>query len=455
MGSSKIRDKNKGQEGQKGSVKVKEVLVPDMEDISQISESSVEIFRAVFDASDLTSQVDSVKNIVKTVTSDQYQIVSIVLVQWYFNSTNNFRKVISNSLNQVKDEEWRSLLSEQISLHVSKMIDEESTDATDVVRKLLSTFDNFKLGADGVLANSEAVTRFLLNTLESQMESVCEEDISPVDKARMSDEVSDTVRVMVNMVKNSLDDESEVLKSVSDLVYRIMSQEELAMELRGNCGHILVMIMKSENSSELINNISELATTGETKDAKFRLDQPGPTLALLHGVISSAGKDFFINHPSVLSHLLQCYLSIARDRNESPCILGCSKGLLNWSAKFLDVSKESKECCLLEKKKELFEYVWNSLDQAIDSVKHNTKNLVKNIISGLVISGHESVVDQFLSDTLSLPLHSKASLMSLSCLVQTFDITRIFSVYPNIVSENIALMQHETALANIITDLCR
>ena len=269
MGSSKFRDKNKGQEGQKGSVKVKEVLVPDMEDISQISESSVEIFRAVFDASDLTSQVDSVKNIVKTVTSDQYQIVSIVLVQWYFNSTNNFRKVISNSLNQVKDEELRSLLSEQISLHVSKMIVEESTDATDVVRKLLSSFDNFKLGAEGVLANSEAVTRFLLNTLESQMEAVCEEDISPVDKARMSDEVSDTVRVMVNMVKNSHDDESEVLKSVSDLVYRIMSQEELAMELRGNCGHILVMIMKSENSSELINNISQLAATRETKDAKF------------------------------------------------------------------------------------------------------------------------------------------------------------------------------------------
>ena len=102
----------------------------------------------------------------------------------------------------------------------------------------------------------------------------------------------------------------------------------------------------------------------------------------------------------------------------------------------------------------MFEYVWSSLDQPIDVVKHNTKNFIKNIIETLVVAENFSTIDQFLTDILTLPSHSKPRLISLSCLVQSYDIIKILEVYPNIVKDNIGLIVQETAISNLITDLC-
>ena len=172
MGSSKIRDKNKGGGGgKKKSSKDIERLAPDLEDISQIDGSSVEIFSQVFEAGCLTSQLDSIKTLLQSVPEDKFQIVSIVIVQWYFNCQPNsgIRKVISNSLNQVKVTEFCSLLSEQISVHVKNMIQNQNTSDKYVIHNVLVCVDNFRLGQQRVLSESKTVLAFVLETLENQM----------------------------------------------------------------------------------------------------------------------------------------------------------------------------------------------------------------------------------------------------------------------------------------------
>ena len=135
-------------------------------------------------------------------------------------------------------------------------------------------------------------------------------------------------------------------------------------------------------------------------------------------------------------------------------MLGVSKGLVSFSHKLLDHCKQTSEATFLgDIKKDLFDYIWSSLEQPIDSVKHNTKTFIKNIIESLVAGSKHDLVDQLLRDTVDLPLHSKPRLVTLSCLVQSYHIGTIMSVYPDIVTDNVSLILHETAIGNLITDL--
>jgi len=86
-------------------------------------------------------------------------------------------------------------------------------------------------------------------------------------------------------------------------------------------------------------------------------------------------------------------------------------------------------------------------------VKHNTKSFIKNIIESILAGSKKEIVDQFLKeDTMKLPLHSKSRLISLSCLVQSYQVVSIMSLYPDIVTDNVAMILQETAIGNLITD---
>ena len=186
-----------------------ERLLPNEDDIQQIDGASVELFRPVLSAASLSEQVDGVKSLLSSVTSDKHQIVAIVSVQWYFNLSlgSGLRKVISNCLNQIKNPELSDLVIEQIRDHARKILgyphfSDESE--SDVIRRFLSAFDNFKLGSQAVLAESNLLMEFLLDTLTAQMEELGEEDILAVERNRVTEEAGDTCRLLVHVVKVGL-----------------------------------------------------------------------------------------------------------------------------------------------------------------------------------------------------------------------------------------------------------
>ena len=89
-------------------------------------------------------------------TTENYKIVSIVIVKWYFHCSAGLKKVISNSLNSLQDSELEQLISAQFSLHVRALAMAVESRAgegegarvgagAEAVRQLLGGFDNFPL----------------------------------------------------------------------------------------------------------------------------------------------------------------------------------------------------------------------------------------------------------------------------------------------------------------------
>ena len=54
-------------------------------------------------------------------------------------------------------------------------------------------------------------------------------------------------------------------------------------------------------------------------------------------------------------------------------VLGCSRGLVTWSAKLLEMSKQEEMIEYSSQLEAALDYTWNHFEHQIDSVKHNTK----------------------------------------------------------------------------------
>ncbi|XP_023344467.1 thyroid adenoma-associated protein [Eurytemora carolleeae] len=133
--------------------------------------------------------------------------------------------------------------------------------------------------------------------------------------------------------------------------------------------------------------------------------------------------------------------------------MGYSRGLLNWSANFL-------QACRMELVKDFqgleatLEFSWSHLEHSIDSVRHNTKEFLNNIICACKLLGGpgEAMLNLFLKQTLSLPAHKKARFSSLSCLIRSGSLDKILEINPRFREEILELVE-EYALVGPITDL--
>ena len=456
MSTPKIKGTSNGGSNT-NSFKPKEILFPDLDDISQIDSSSVYLFKAIVSAKNLGQQVDCLKDLMKNLSEDKFQITAIVLVQWYFTSglKSGFRKVIANCLSAIKDDKFASLVTEQISVHIRKVCADDNGARGEAVKRILLAFDNFALGECGILAESETVIRFLTTRLQDQVENVCEGDVSPVDKAAQTEEAGESVRALVHLVKGN-SDKPEAIACVSNLVYRILCQAELPLDLRSNCGHIYVLIEKSKGMEKVIQCIDDISRTGSSEDSSFCFSKPGSVLALLHGCVSSLSKEEISkaqNNGNLLGNVLAIYMKISNQDKETQSTLGHSRGLLNWSMKFLEYCKTDNSGAFVSKcQKNLFEYIWNHLEHPVDSVKHNTKNFLNNLILALVAGEASEQVDQLLADTIALPKHNKARIVALSCMVRSYDVLKVVDLYPSIQTDILSLSS-EYALIGQISDL--
>jgi len=456
MSTSKVRGTSNGGTNSNSS-KPRENLVPDIEDISQIDSSSVEFFKSIIEAENLALQVDNIRDLMKNISKDKFQISAIVLVQWYLNAglKSGIRKVIANCLNTIKNDEFATLVTEQISVHIRKLCVEEEGTSADTVKRILLAFDNFKLGESGILAESGTVVKFLMNQLEEQMENVCEGDISPVDKASQTEEAGESIRALVSLVKGNMG-KLDLGDEISSLVYRILCQSDLPLDLRSNCGFIYVLIEKSKDVGKIYRYVEEISKSGSTEDSVFPAINPGSILSLMHGIMSTFSKEEIAeaqNNRNIIGNVLLCYLRIASEDKETQSVLGHNRGLFNWSSKFLDYCKSNNSASFItDSQKELFQYIWNHLEHPVDSVKHNTKSFVNNLIQGMVAGNASDQVDQLLANTIALPLHKKARLVALSCMIRSYNIQRVVEVYPNIQADVLSLSS-EYALVGQIVDV--
>ena len=449
MGSSKIREKHSKVAGGKKDQEVAgEILVPGLEEIAQIDKSSLDLFTDIVVAASLKTQVESIRSLVRSVRAEKYEIVSTVLVSWYFHCSGPLKKVLSNCVNSVKDPDLQQLLSTEIRARVSGL-----TRGPELVPQLLAGFDNFPLYEAAVVSERDSLVGLVVSQLEEEVGGLAQTVLAPVERAALTCRAGASVRLLVHLAR-SWTEWSDLLSPLSSLAGRIVQQAELPQELRDNCGHILVLIIRLEREERLVEYLQELASAGQTKDGEFSYENCGPVLSLLHGVLSTASRAWLErleDSDQILSLLLSALLTVSRTDLASPSLLGCSKGVLCWASRVSDLSQALS---LTESEAgELWQYVWTSLELQVDSVKHNTKNILKAVVTSLLKGGQEVRVSQLLSQTLQLPQHSKPRLIVLSCLVQSWDSALILQRCPKLVAESLSLLQQEVALAGQVSDL--
>ena len=374
-----------------------EILVPDIEDLKQIDKSSVDLFREVLEASNLANQVDKIRSLMRSISKDRFQISAIVFIQWYFNcdSKSGIRKVLSNCLNSIKDEEFKALVKEQVSVHIKKECLEQDKKSADVVKKILFAFENFSIGEAGIQDEAESVINFLTSEMEKQIEIVCEDDISPVDKAVHTEEAGNIIRALVHLLKCCSDKICHLQEKVVSLAYRILCLNELPLDLRSNCGHIYVLIQASKDRSKIAKYIQDIESKGCTEDSLFTMSNPGTVLSLLHGMMSCYSITDLIKdqlQDNSLGVILSTYLRISKETRDTQCILWYTRGLLSWSFKFIEFCKSEESAAFITSyQKDLNEFIWFHLDHSVDLVKHNCRSSFDNLIRGL-LSGKEITI---------------------------------------------------------------
>ena len=168
MGSSKIREKHSKVAGGKKDQEVAgEILVPGLEEIAQIDKSSLDLFTDIVEAASLKTQVESIRSLVRSVRAEKYEIVSTVLVSWYFHCSGPLKKVLSNCVNSVKDPDLQSLISAELRSQVGSL-----TRDPDLVPRLLAGFDNFPLCEAAVLSERDSLVSLVVTQLEEEVDTL-------------------------------------------------------------------------------------------------------------------------------------------------------------------------------------------------------------------------------------------------------------------------------------------
>jgi len=422
-----------------GSSRPAELLRPGKAEVEKHWQAAAHLLLPVLQAPHLEEQVEKVKQAVVGVDEETKDALAEVLVMWYFTSPlkSSVRKVIGNCMNSTKSTQLAEAVTEQVTVKVSSLCKEEE-DTSMAISRILGCFDNCKLGEAGVAAAGDQVPTFLMSTVERRVEEGCEPAISPVDRASSLDQAGEALRALLYVIKARGKAGAE-----GELAHSLLNNQQLPLDLRSNAGIIYVWVKTH---------------TGKQEELEQELTNPGTStleakLSLLNGVLSSYTNEDLKEGETkrgLLTTMLSAYLDIGDNlEQETIVVLARSRGVLHWSTKFLDFCKTTSTCggsvTLLDK---MWEYVWAHLDHSVDSVKHNTKGILGNLVQGLVAGGCSKEVERLLEDAKQLPKDSKARLVAFTCLLRHQSDSVIASC-PNLASDTLALAGEQAIVGHV------
>ena len=423
-----------------GSSKPAELLRPGKGAVEEQWTDAAPLLLPVLQAADLEQQVDRIKTAVAQVEESAVKALAEVLVLWYFSSPlkSAVRKVVGNCMNSTKNQQLAEALTEEVTLQVDKLCQEEDGDTNLAVSRMLGCFDNCKLGEAGLVGAGDKVPDFLVSIVEKRVEEGCEPAISPVDRTASLDQAGEALRALLYVIKSRGKAGAE-----GELTLKLLNNQQLPLDLRTNAGIIYVWV--KVNSGKRDEMEKELATP-ETNNFEARL-------GLLNGVLSSyTSKEIEEGETNrgLLTTLLSSYLDFGDNpEQETILVLGRSRGILHWSTKYLVFCQSSSTCggalSLLGK---LWEYVWGHMDHSVDCVKHNTKGLLANLVQALTVGGCEKEVGKLLEDAMLLPKDSKARLVAFTCLLK-YQPFSVIAKCPDLAGDTLALAREQALSSNV------
>nr|XP_045581875.1 thyroid adenoma-associated protein homolog isoform X1 [Procambarus clarkii]XP_045581876.1 thyroid adenoma-associated protein homolog isoform X1 [Procambarus clarkii]XP_045581878.1 thyroid adenoma-associated protein homolog isoform X1 [Procambarus clarkii] len=256
-----------------------------------------------------------------------------------------------------------------------------------------------------------------------------------------------------------------LLQEISELLLAVLSvvrHPSCPLDLRINCGHLLVVIhsiISQGNLSQLVHHV----VNGEKPYADLTAVAQ---LAVINGVLCvTRSKDPYIgNYETCLGvQVLQAVLNLSSQSNDGSIAISTVRVIYQWTLRTL----EALQFPQAEKKlnmvfnfqspllSSLLDYLWLVWDHFLDSVKHTTKDCFMNLIKILQLIDSESSKYHFLEicKTLLNQLSSrKYRCSAVSCMVPIVGTQTLLEFYPNLAHELVNYMK-DPAMASHAAEL--
>lgn len=195
----------------------------------------------------------------------------------------------------------------------------------------------------------------------------------------------------------------------NDDCWKIISSIDIPVDTKANAGLLLATISKGQKQNLLQSDLHESwdSTT---------------TVCVTSGVISVLDKNYIEESPEILRQLNTTFGPLLKSNIWEPCMISClCRIVLQFSKKLIQLQPALKEPHLSithEISMTCLDYAIANLDHYMDTVRHMSKDIIKNIITfGQKIDGKiiTHILDKINEDALSK--QNKSVVISCVCLV--------------------------------------
>ncbi|XP_018411906.1 PREDICTED: thyroid adenoma-associated protein [Nanorana parkeri] len=392
-----------------------------------------------------------------------------VLAEMYFavDNKNPLKKVLASALNSIPDACKSDVICAFTSCLKKDIAVEDTKGFRKVVDNMASCMEN-SIGHECFSCLFFTALQFLfkvLHSFQSQNKKVLGDGLAQTQL--MHDLLTSVKLAMVLLQKSpeavqelhGSDAQSLLWKEMCDLLCcftNILLDDDLLQNVHSTSGMAVILYLKtmvrnSEKLSKLVNDLILLSVDSSDAPNWFIYccgalckDPPDTVLLFLcQGALAMLEwrDDLGPGGEMLLLNLLRVLLSLSSRLRESSTALYLSRILALWTTSalgsFHSCSKDLQDCFNGSSSTmcSLLEYVYINWEHPLDAVRHQTKQIFRNILqihhtAMMVIPSRE--VDPFLCQLthklLSLEWHSKGKYASLACLVECVGTEQILSV---------------------------
>nr|DBA27195.1 TPA: hypothetical protein GDO54_011363 [Pyxicephalus adspersus] len=375
-----------------------------------------------------------------------------VLAEMYFavDNKNPLKKVLASALNSIPDSCKSDVICAFTNCLKKDIAVEDAEDFRKAVDNVVSCMEN-SLGSSCVM---------------SLLPEVLGDGLA---QTQLMHDLLTTVKLAMVLLQKSpesaqkplgLDNQSLLWKEMCDLLCcftNILLDDDILQNVQSTSGMAVILYLKTmvqnrEKLTKLVNDLALLSVDSADSPDWFITccgslcnDLPDTVLLFLcQGALAMLDWkdcDLCLGGETLLLNLLKVLLSLSSRLRESSTALYLSRILALWTSSALDslhsCSEDLRNCLNGSSSTmcSLLEYVYIHWEHPLDAVRHQTKQIFRNILqihhtSVMVMSTKE--VDPFLSQLthklLSLEWHSKGKYASLACLVESVGTEQILQV---------------------------
>ncbi|XP_008577142.1 PREDICTED: thyroid adenoma-associated protein [Galeopterus variegatus] len=396
------------------------------------------------------------------------------------NLKNPLKKVLASSLNGLPE----FFLTEAVHSFTSRL--QEELDTTDlysyrkVIDNISSCMENFNLGTASVNNLLKNVLHFLQKSLIEIWEENRKSAGNHIVQTQLMNDLLIGIRVSVMLVQKVQVFKGNLWKAFSSPIWQSMcgllsiftkflSDDDLLQTIQSTSGLAVTLFIKtmfhpSEKIPDLIsslllrsvectsipgwfmNSCRNLCCADVSRSALLFLCQG--TLAMLDWQNGSMG----LSGEALLLDIAHVLFTLSSQIKESTLEMFLSRILASWTTlavHLLESSSPNLKDSLNGNSSivgKLLEYVYTHWEHPLDALRHQTKNIFKNLLQmhRLTTEGADSVTDPFFLELtkrlLQLEWHIKGKYTCLDCLVECLGIEHILAVDKTIPSQILAVM---------------